>query len=143
MQEIMPFKFSADSCCSLSVITRRHVYCMHCTQIQIPSMFNNIHVDVIVKLHNVIQDLAYYLFEFTDDFLKDQSFYNTPRPSLTISFCLQSVCCEAPTTESMSDKEEMATDGNLNVTLTLRLLMHGKVMGRCVCLFVLEKLVIA
>lgn len=28
----------------------------------------------------------------------------------------------------MSDKEEMALDGSLNVTLTLRLLMHGKVM---------------
>lgn len=28
----------------------------------------------------------------------------------------------------MSDKEEMALDGNMNVTLTLRLLMHGKVM---------------
>lgn len=27
----------------------------------------------------------------------------------------------------MSDKEEMASDGGLNVTLTLRLLMHGKV----------------
>uniref|UniRef100_A0A3Q3GC73 Zgc:110045 n=1 Tax=Labrus bergylta TaxID=56723 RepID=A0A3Q3GC73_9LABR len=29
----------------------------------------------------------------------------------------------------MSDKEDMATDGNLNVTLTLRLLMHGKEVG--------------
>lgn len=29
---------------------------------------------------------------------------------------------------TMSDKEEMASDGNLNVTLTLRLLMHGKVV---------------
>uniref|UniRef100_A0A672H6C2 Zgc:110045 n=1 Tax=Salarias fasciatus TaxID=181472 RepID=A0A672H6C2_SALFA len=29
----------------------------------------------------------------------------------------------------MSDKEEMATDGSLNVTLTLRLLMHGKEVG--------------
>ncbi|KAM8852301.1 poly(rC)-binding protein 3 isoform 1-T1 [Synchiropus picturatus] len=29
----------------------------------------------------------------------------------------------------MSDKEEMASDGNLNVTLTLRLLMHGKEVG--------------
>lgn len=28
----------------------------------------------------------------------------------------------------MSDKEEMASDGGLNVTLTLRLLMHGKVV---------------
>lgn len=28
----------------------------------------------------------------------------------------------------MSDKEEMSSDGNLNVTLTLRLLMHGKVL---------------
>uniref|UniRef100_A0A665TYU1 Zgc:110045 n=1 Tax=Echeneis naucrates TaxID=173247 RepID=A0A665TYU1_ECHNA len=28
----------------------------------------------------------------------------------------------------MSDKEEMASDGSLNVTLTLRLLMHGKVI---------------
>lgn len=27
----------------------------------------------------------------------------------------------------MSDKEEMSSDGSLNVTLTLRLLMHGKV----------------
>jgi len=27
----------------------------------------------------------------------------------------------------MSDKEEMVSDGSLNVTLTLRLLMHGKV----------------
>lgn len=26
----------------------------------------------------------------------------------------------------MSDKEEMTSDGGLNVTLTLRLLMHGK-----------------
>lgn len=31
----------------------------------------------------------------------------------------------------MSDKEEMASDGSLNVTLTLRLLMHGKVMDTC------------
>lgn len=31
----------------------------------------------------------------------------------------------------MSDKEEMASDGSLNVTLTLRLLMHGKVMDIC------------
>lgn len=30
----------------------------------------------------------------------------------------------------MSDKEEMASDGSLNVTLTLRLLMHGKVRDR-------------
>ncbi|CAK6962418.1 Hypothetical predicted protein [Scomber scombrus] len=45
-------------------------------------------------------------------------------------FVYKSVCCEAPTTESMSDKEEMATsDGSLNVTLTLRLLMHGKEVG--------------
>nr|XP_020457716.1 poly(rC)-binding protein 3-like isoform X2 [Monopterus albus] len=29
----------------------------------------------------------------------------------------------------MSDKEEMASDGSLNVTLTLRLLMHGKEVG--------------
>ncbi|XP_028324175.1 poly(rC)-binding protein 3 [Gouania willdenowi] len=29
----------------------------------------------------------------------------------------------------MSDKEEMALDGSLNVTLTLRLLMHGKEVG--------------
>uniref|UniRef100_A0A667Z2Q9 Zgc:110045 n=1 Tax=Myripristis murdjan TaxID=586833 RepID=A0A667Z2Q9_9TELE len=29
----------------------------------------------------------------------------------------------------MSDREEMASDGGLNVTLTLRLLMHGKVTG--------------
>ncbi|KAM6998061.1 poly(rC)-binding protein 3 isoform 1-T1 [Tautogolabrus adspersus] len=29
----------------------------------------------------------------------------------------------------MSDKEDMASDGNLNVTLTLRLLMHGKEVG--------------
>ncbi|XP_034040938.1 poly(rC)-binding protein 3 isoform X1 [Thalassophryne amazonica] len=29
----------------------------------------------------------------------------------------------------MSAKEEMASDGNLNVTLTLRLLMHGKEVG--------------
>lgn len=28
----------------------------------------------------------------------------------------------------MSDKEEMSSDGGLNVTLTLRLLMHGKVV---------------
>lgn len=28
----------------------------------------------------------------------------------------------------MSDKEEIASDGGLNVTLTLRLLMHGKVV---------------
>lgn len=27
----------------------------------------------------------------------------------------------------MSEKEEMASEGGLNVTLTLRLLMHGKV----------------
>uniref|UniRef100_A0A3Q2CES3 Zgc:110045 n=1 Tax=Cyprinodon variegatus TaxID=28743 RepID=A0A3Q2CES3_CYPVA len=31
----------------------------------------------------------------------------------------------------MSDKEEMALDSGLNVTLTLRLLMHGKVISRC------------
>lgn len=29
---------------------------------------------------------------------------------------------------TMSDKEEMSSDGGLNVTLTLRLLMHGKVV---------------
>uniref|UniRef100_A0A674NIB8 Zgc:110045 n=1 Tax=Takifugu rubripes TaxID=31033 RepID=A0A674NIB8_TAKRU len=29
----------------------------------------------------------------------------------------------------MSDKEEMSSDGSLNVTLTLRLLMHGKEVG--------------
>ncbi|XP_031140149.1 poly(rC)-binding protein 3 isoform X1 [Sander lucioperca] len=29
----------------------------------------------------------------------------------------------------MSDKEEMASDGSLNITLTLRLLMHGKEVG--------------
>ncbi|XP_034408580.1 poly(rC)-binding protein 3 isoform X2 [Cyclopterus lumpus] len=31
--------------------------------------------------------------------------------------------------ETMSDKEEMASEGSLNVTLTLRLLMHGKEVG--------------
>uniref|UniRef100_A0A8C2X946 Zgc:110045 n=1 Tax=Cyclopterus lumpus TaxID=8103 RepID=A0A8C2X946_CYCLU len=31
----------------------------------------------------------------------------------------------------MSDKEEMASEGSLNVTLTLRLLMHGKVIDGC------------
>lgn len=30
----------------------------------------------------------------------------------------------------MSEKEEMISEGNLNVTLTLRLLMHGKVIDR-------------
>lgn len=30
--------------------------------------------------------------------------------------------------KTMSDKEEMSSDGSLNVTLTLRLLMHGKVL---------------
>lgn len=46
----------------------------------------------------------------------------------TISFFLQSVYARKP--QRMSDKEEMASDGSLNVTLTLRLLMHGKVIDR-------------
>ncbi|KAM4607644.1 poly(rC)-binding protein 3 isoform 1-T1 [Polymixia lowei] len=40
-----------------------------------------------------------------------------------------SVNFEAGKILTMSDKDEMASDGGLNVTLTLRLLMHGKEVG--------------
>lgn len=48
------------------------------------------------------------------------------------SLSLQTLYIKAWKTQRMSDKEEMASDGSLNITLTLRLLMHGKVIDRCV-----------
>lgn len=72
-----------------------------------------------------------YLFILTDNLLN--RLINSTR-ALVIRSCYKNFFllaeCLKLGTQTMSDKEEMASDGSLNVTLTLRLLMHGKVIGR-------------